>query len=117
MDKPYLRAGDVGKIKFKFLKKPEYMHVGDTILFREGRTRGKGKITKIFPLDVNNAKKDKKTNTNKNQQPKISEQNTINNNTKNIKKYFNKKNDENQNINQINDNKIENKNPLKKKDG
>ena len=117
MDKPYLRAGDVGKIKFKFLKKPEYMHVGDTILFREGRTRGKGKITKIFPLDVNNAKKDKKTNTNKNQQPKISGQNTINNNTKNEKKYFNKKNDENQNINQINDNKIENKNPLKKKDG
>ena len=114
MDKEYLRAGDVGKIKFRFLKKPEYMHVGDTILFREGRTRGKGKITKIFPIELNNVKRDKKINTNKNQKPKLNGQNNINNN-KNGKKYFNKKNDENQNLNQINDN--ENKKHLKKKDG
>ena len=114
MDKEYLRSGDFGKIKFRFLKKPEYMHIGDTILFREGRTRGKGKITKVFPIDLNNAKKDKKINTNKNQQqPKVNEQNTINNNSKNGKKYFHKKNDENQNINYINDNN----DPLKKKDG
>ena len=43
------------------------MHVGDIILFREGRTRGKGKITKIFPIDLNLFKKDKKVNTNKKQ--------------------------------------------------
>ena len=115
MDKEYLRANDVGIIKFRFLKKPEYMHVGDTILFREGRTRGKGKIIKVYPIDLNNAKKDKKTNINKNQQPKINGQINFKNNVKNGKKYFYKKNDENENINQINEK--ENKNPLKKKDG
>ena len=30
MDKEFLRAGDKGLIKFRFIKKPEYMHVGDT---------------------------------------------------------------------------------------
>ena len=39
MDKEFLRAGDKGIIRFRFMKKPEFMHVGDTILFREGRTR------------------------------------------------------------------------------
>ena len=67
MDKEFLRAGDTGSIIFRFMKKPEYMHVRDIILFREGRTRGKGKITKIFPIDLNLFKKDKKVNTNKKQ--------------------------------------------------
>ena len=75
MDKEFLRAGDKGLIKFKFIKKPEYMHVGDTILFREGRTRGKGKIVKIFPIDINSFNKEKKGNTKKmnSQKPKIVE--------------------------------------------
>lgn len=60
MDKEYLRAGDKGIIKFKFMKKPEYMHIGDTILFREGRTRGKGKVIKLFPLDLSVYEKEKK---------------------------------------------------------
>ena len=70
MDKQFLRAGDNGKIKFKFLRKPEYLHLGDTILFREGRTRGKGKITKIIPMEIIKNNKDKKVN-NKNNQNKI----------------------------------------------
>ena len=37
MDKEFLRSGDKGIIKFRFIKKPEYLHLGDTILFREGR--------------------------------------------------------------------------------
>ena len=73
IDKPFLRSGDTGKIRFKFLKKPEYLHLGDTILFREGRTRGKGIITKIFPMEINKVNKDK------------------------IKKKWFKKNDENKN--------------------
>ena len=60
MDKEYLRAGDKCIIKFKFMKKPEYMHIGDTILFREGRTRGKGKVIKLFPLDLSVYEKEKK---------------------------------------------------------
>ncbi len=137
IDKEYLCKGDKGVIKFRFMKKPEIMHVGDTILFREGRTRGKGKITKIFPIDLNSLKKDKKSNVNKNQQQKTStnnqNQNNINTNTNNVnnqgkkgkkgKKKFHKNNN-NQNQNQDNQNqdnnqnKInDNKNPPKKKEG
>ena len=116
MDKDFLRAGDTGVIRFKFMKKPEFMHVGDTILFREGRTRGKGKITKIFPIDINNFNKDKKANTNKKQQPKVNEPNNVAgaNNNKKKKKFF--KNN-NQNKNQINNNTTENKNIPKKNEG
>ena len=117
MDKEFLRAGDTGIIRFRFMKKPEYMHVGDIILFREGRTRGKGKITKIFPIDLNLFKNDKKVNTNKKQQPKINEKNNtnnINNNHKKRKKKF-FKNIKQNNQNQINNNEI--KNPQKKKEG
>ena len=118
MDKEYLRAGDTGVIRFKFMKKPEFMHVGDTILFREGRTRGKGKITKIFPIDIKNFSKDKKTNTNKKLQPKTNEQNNGGdaNNSKRKQKKFYKHNNQNQNKNQINNN-TENKNSLKKNEG
>jgi GTPase len=126
MDKEYLRAGDKGIIKFRFMKKPEFMHVGDTILFREGRTRGKGKITKIFPIDLNTFNnKDKKSNFNKKQQPNVNEQNNnINGNSTNKvskkgkRKYFKNNNQNQNNQNQGNQNKInENKNPPKKKEG
>ena len=126
MDKDYLMSGNTGIVRFRFMKKPEFMHVGDTILFREGRTRGKGKILKIFPIDLSTANKDKKSNVNKKQQqPKTNEQNNINNNNINInnskkgkKKHFknnNQNQNQNQNKNQSNNN--ENKNPPKKKDG
>ena len=115
MDKEFLRAGDKGIIRFRFMKKPEFMHVGDTILFREGRTRGKGKIIKIFPIDIKELNKEKKVNTNKKQQPKIV--NESNNETGKKKKKFKKfHNQNNQNQNQINNN-TENKIPPKKKEG
>lgn len=43
-----LRTGDRGLVRFRFIKSPEYLHVGDTVLFREGRTRGLGHITNLF---------------------------------------------------------------------
>ena len=101
MDKQFLRAGDNGKIKFKFLRKPEYLHLGDTILFREGRTRGKGKITKIIPMEIIKNNKDKKVN-NKNSQNKI---NVDNNGNKNGKKNWFKKINENKNNQNIENNK------------
>ena len=117
IDKEYLRAGDTGKIRFKFLKKPEFMHVGDTILFREGRTRGKGKITQIFPIDLSSLNKDKKVNTVKKMQPKTNVQNANNNEKKGKKKFF-KFNNQNQNKNQKNESENkDNKNNLKKSEG
>ena len=125
MNKDFLMAGDTGIIRFRFIKKPEFMHVGDTILFREGRTRGKGTILKIFPIDLNSLSKDKKSNSNKNQQSKSNQQNNINNininsNKKGKKKNFKNNNNnqnENQNQNKNQSKNIENKYPSIKKDG
>ena len=81
MDKEFLRSGDKGIIRFRFMKKPEIMHEGDTILFREGRTRGKGKIIKIFPIDIDalNKEKQNKKNVNKKAQVKKEEEEEKNN--------------------------------------
>ena len=45
--KPYLRTGDKAEVVFRFVRRPEYVRVGDTFVFREGRTKGLGKITGI----------------------------------------------------------------------
>ena len=106
MDKEFLRSGDKGIIRFKFIKKPEYLHLGDTILFREGRTRGKGKIIKIFPIDIKEIEKEKNMNLNKKiKKAEIHNKNKINNNTNSI--------NTNNNTNNIN---INNNNPQTKKD-
>ena len=143
MDKEFLRSGDKGIIKFRFLKKPEYLHLGDTILFREGRTRGKGKIIKIFPIDLKEIEKEKNINQNKkSKKAEIHNKNKINNNantnnanntnninnnanTNNInignqskkekKKYFKNKNKEKQNDGNNNNKNSDDKNPQQKK--
>lgn len=46
-----LRTGDRGLVKFRFIKSPEYLHVGSTILFREGRTRGIGHVKNLIFQD------------------------------------------------------------------
>ncbi len=48
MDKEVIRTGDKAKVIFEFLYYPEYLKEGRQIIFREGRTKGIGKITKIF---------------------------------------------------------------------
>ena len=134
MDKEFLRSGDKGIIRFKFIKKPEYLHLGDTILFREGRTRGKGKIIKIFPIDLKEIEKEKNMNQNKkSKKAEIHNKNNINNinnpNSNNIninisnqskkekKKYYKYKNKEKQNENNSNKNQDDKNPPPKKKEG
>lgn len=41
------RTGDRARIRFRFLKQPEMLKIGIKILFREGRTRGIGKIIEL----------------------------------------------------------------------
>ena len=48
MNKEIMRTGDTGYIKFRFMYRPEYLKVGTTILFREGRTKGLGVVSRIF---------------------------------------------------------------------
>jgi len=49
MNKDLMRTGDTGFIKFRFMYRPEYLKIGTTILFREGRTKGLGVVSGVFP--------------------------------------------------------------------
>ena len=84
MNKECMRAGDTGIIKFRFINSPEYLHLGDIVLFREGRTRGKGKIVKLYPIDDKKFASDKKAG--KNLLPGTKIKNSTQNNSNNISK-------------------------------
>ncbi|CDW91120.1 gtp-binding protein 1-like [Stylonychia lemnae] len=47
-DSELLRTGDKGLIRFRFMYYPELLKPGSTIMFREGRTKGLGFVTKVF---------------------------------------------------------------------
>ena len=47
-NKAVLRGGDVTRVKFKFQFRPEFIELGNKFLFREGKTKGIGKITRLF---------------------------------------------------------------------
>ncbi|KAI9003128.1 P-loop containing nucleoside triphosphate hydrolase protein [Gaertneriomyces semiglobifer] len=48
MDKQILRTGDRAFVRFRFMQHPEYLKIGTRLLFREGRTKGVGKVTRVF---------------------------------------------------------------------
>ncbi|PSN83607.1 hypothetical protein B9Q01_04165 [Candidatus Marsarchaeota G1 archaeon OSP_D] len=45
-----LRTGDKGRVVFWFMKKPAYVVETQTLIFREGRTKGVGKVLSVYPL-------------------------------------------------------------------
>ena len=49
MNKEHLRTGDKASCLFRFIKNPEYLRPGSRMVFREGRTKAVGNVTKIFP--------------------------------------------------------------------
>jgi GTPase len=52
IDRAYIRTGDRATVAFRFVQRPEFLAVGDRILFREGRTKGLG-IVKEVGYDYN----------------------------------------------------------------
>eukprot|EP00743_Colponemidia_sp_Colp-15_P002399 GILK01002602.1.p1 GENE.GILK01002602.1~~GILK01002602.1.p1 ORF type:complete len:489 (-),score=73.76 GILK01002602.1:238-1704(-) len=48
MSRELLRTGDKGLINFRFMYHPEFLHENMTILFREGRTKGLGRVSRIL---------------------------------------------------------------------
>jgi len=42
IDREFIRTGDRATVAFRFVQRPEFLAVGDRILFREGRTKGLG---------------------------------------------------------------------------
>ena len=49
MSQEHLRTGDKAICRFRFIKNPEYMRSDMRMVFREGRTKAVGNITKLFP--------------------------------------------------------------------
>lgn len=47
IDREYMRAGDRANVAFRFYQRPEYVCVGDKLIFREGRTKGLGVIKQV----------------------------------------------------------------------
>ncbi|XP_077381061.1 GTP-binding protein 1-like [Festucalex cinctus] len=48
MSKDCLRTGDKAAVHFRFIKTPEYLHCEQKLVFREGRTKAVGTITKLL---------------------------------------------------------------------
>ncbi|KAF1379371.1 hypothetical protein PFLUV_G00175370 [Perca fluviatilis] len=48
MNKDCLRTGDKASVHFRFIKTPEYLHCDQRLVFREGRTKAVGTITKLL---------------------------------------------------------------------
>lgn len=46
-DKEVLRSSDRASVIFKFMHKPELIHPGQAFMFREGETRGVGKVVSV----------------------------------------------------------------------
>jgi GTPase len=42
-----MKCGDRGKVKFRFLKYPECIHIGDKIIVFESKIRAVGLITEV----------------------------------------------------------------------
>ncbi|KAJ3614953.1 hypothetical protein NHX12_018522 [Muraenolepis orangiensis] len=48
MNRDCLRTGDKATVHFRFIKTPEYMHCDQRLVFREGRTKAVGTVTKLL---------------------------------------------------------------------
>ncbi|CAB1342278.1 unnamed protein product [Coregonus sp. 'balchen'] len=48
MNRDCLRTGDKASVHFRFIKTPEYLHTDQRLVFREGRTKAVGTITKVI---------------------------------------------------------------------
>lgn len=49
MNREHLRTGDKAQVRFRFIKNPEYLRTDMRMVFREGRTKAVGNITKLYP--------------------------------------------------------------------
>lgn len=47
LDRAFIRTGDRATVAFRFVQRPEWVRVGDRILFREGRTKGLGIVKQL----------------------------------------------------------------------
>lgn len=48
MEQNIMRTGDRSKIKFRFMYRPEYIEKNNYLVFREGQTKGIGRVINVF---------------------------------------------------------------------
>ena len=48
MEQDVMRTGDRSKIKFRFMYRPEYIEKNNYLVFREGQTKGIGRVINVF---------------------------------------------------------------------
>ena len=48
MEADNLRTGDKARVKFRFKYRPEFIEMDDIMVFREGRTKGIGKVVELL---------------------------------------------------------------------
>ncbi|KAI9816758.1 MAG: hypothetical protein M1827_001403 [Pycnora praestabilis] len=63
IDRAFVRTGDRATVAFRFVQRPEYLAIGDRLLFREGRTKGLGIVKSVgydpkMPLNPEGLMKD-----------------------------------------------------------
>lgn len=51
MGKELLRTGDKSLVRFTFIQRPEFIHAGESFIFRDGRTKGVGKVVRVVKGD------------------------------------------------------------------
>lgn len=49
MSVEHLRTGDRANVRFRFIKSPEYLRLGMKLVFREGRTKAIGSVSRLHP--------------------------------------------------------------------
>lgn len=47
-----IHTNERASVLFRFVRHPEFVRVGTRLLFREGRTKGIGKVTQVFPFQT-----------------------------------------------------------------
>lgn len=47
IDRAFIRTGDRALVAFRFIQRPEFLSIGDRVLFREGRTKGLGIVKSV----------------------------------------------------------------------
>jgi GTPase len=76
IDRAYIRTGDRATVAFRFVQRPEFLAVGDRILFREGRTKGLGIVKQVGydpaqPLNPDATKEREKSEAERNAAPVV----------------------------------------------
>ena len=59
MGAKHMGTNDSASVVFRFLQHPEFVRTGSRLLFRTGTTQGIGRVTQVFPIQLDGDAADK----------------------------------------------------------